>query len=66
MGSARIFGPLIATCALALAACATVGSQTAQTISAGNVTEARLLAAADDPDNWLSYGRTWAEQRFSR
>ncbi|KPL66772.1 alcohol dehydrogenase [Erythrobacter sp. SG61-1L] len=32
---------------------------------AGNVTEARLLAAEDDPDNWLSYGRTYAEQRYS-
>src|SRR6187397_3497239 len=32
---------------------------------AGNVTEARLLAADDDPDNWLSHGRTYAEQRFS-
>ena len=32
---------------------------------AGNVTEARLLAAEDDPDNWLSHGRTYAEQRFS-
>ncbi|HYD25943.1 MAG TPA: PQQ-dependent dehydrogenase, methanol/ethanol family [Croceibacterium sp.] len=32
---------------------------------AGDVTEARLLAAEDDPDNWLSHGRTYAEQRFS-
>jgi len=32
---------------------------------AGNVTEARLLAADEDPDNWLSYGRTYAEQRYS-
>ena len=32
---------------------------------AGNVTEARLLAAEDDPDNWLTHGRTYAEQRFS-
>ncbi|HEU4652223.1 MAG TPA: PQQ-dependent dehydrogenase, methanol/ethanol family, partial [Croceibacterium sp.] len=35
------------------------------TPEAGNVTEARLLAAEDDPDNWLSHGRTYAEQRFS-
>jgi len=32
---------------------------------AGNVTEARLLAAEGDPDNWLSHGRTYAEQRYS-
>ena len=29
------------------------------------VDEERLLAAENDPDNWLSYGRTYAEQRFS-
>ena len=26
----------------------------------------RLLAAEDDPANWMSYGRTYAEQRFSQ
>ncbi|HSG55358.1 MAG TPA: PQQ-binding-like beta-propeller repeat protein, partial [Paracoccaceae bacterium] len=31
----------------------------------GAVNEERLLAAEDDPDNWLSHGRTYAEQRFS-
>lgn len=29
------------------------------------VDDARLLAAADDGANWLSYGRTYDEQRFS-
>jgi PQQ-dependent dehydrogenase (methanol/ethanol family) len=33
--------------------------------AAGNVTEARLVAAEGDSDNWLSHGRTYAEQRFS-
>ena len=33
--------------------------------SAGRVTEQRLLAAEGDGDNWLSHGRTYAEQRFS-
>jgi PQQ-dependent dehydrogenase (methanol/ethanol family) len=31
----------------------------------GNIDQERLLAAASDEDNWLSYGRTWEEQRFS-
>ncbi|MFC3097445.1 PQQ-dependent dehydrogenase, methanol/ethanol family [Alteraurantiacibacter palmitatis] len=31
----------------------------------GAVDEARLLSAEDDPDNWLSHGRTYAEQRYS-
>ncbi len=32
---------------------------------AGTIDEDRLLAAESDPDNWLSYGRTYAEQRYS-
>ena len=31
----------------------------------GIVDDARLVAAADDADNWLSHGRTYDEQRFS-
>ncbi len=31
----------------------------------GKIDEQRLLAAESDPDNWLSYGRTYDEQRFS-
>ncbi|MEL1249707.1 PQQ-dependent dehydrogenase, methanol/ethanol family [Aurantiacibacter gilvus] len=44
--------------ALALAGCA-------DEPEAGNVTQERLLAADEDPDNWLSHGRTWNEDRFS-
>jgi len=29
------------------------------------VTEARIIAADDEPGNWLSHGRTYDEQRFS-
>ena len=36
-----------------------------QTPKAGNIDEQRLLAADKDADNWLSYGRTYDEQRFS-
>ena len=32
---------------------------------AGAITEERLLAAGEDPDNWLGHGRTYEEQRFS-
>jgi quinohemoprotein ethanol dehydrogenase len=58
MGLARYLSPLALAVALALAAC---NSQP----EAGNVTEARLLAAKDNGDDWLSHGRTYAEQRFS-
>src|SRR5215467_3019378 len=33
--------------------------------SAANVDAARLLAADQDPANWMTYGRTYSEQRFS-
>jgi len=32
---------------------------------ASDVTNQRLLGANDEPHNWLSHGRTYAEQRFS-
>ncbi len=44
-------------CPLALMACTAADM--------GAVDEARLLSAEDDPDNWLSHGRTYAEQRYS-
>ena len=51
---------------LALGAAALLAGACANTEpKAGDVTEARLLAAEDDPDNWLGHGRTYAEQRFS-
>src|SRR6266705_323010 len=30
-----------------------------------NVTGARILAADTEPQNWLTHGRTYSEQRFS-
>ncbi len=32
---------------------------------ASGVTEARLIAADAEPENWLAHGRTYSEQRFS-
>jgi alcohol dehydrogenase (cytochrome c)/quinohemoprotein ethanol dehydrogenase len=66
-------------CALGLTACgandardkaadakATEASvQTAKAAKAAAVDDQRLLAAADDGANWLTYGRTYDEQRFS-
>ena len=31
----------------------------------GNVDEARIVAADEEPGNWLAHGRTYDEQRFS-
>ena len=42
-----------------LTGCGTNGGKTAQ------VDDARLLAANEDGANWMSYGRTYDEQRFS-
>src|SRR5258708_20835653 len=33
--------------------------------NAANITATRINAADRDPDNWMSYGRTYSEQRFS-
>ncbi|MGC1617378.1 MAG: PQQ-dependent dehydrogenase, methanol/ethanol family [Candidatus Acidiferrum sp.] len=33
--------------------------------SPANVDESRLLHAGDEPGNWMTYGRTYSEQRFS-
>ncbi len=51
----------IAALALTINGC----SQPTAVTQSGNVDAARILAAEDDPDNWLAYGRTYEEQRFS-
>ena len=33
-------------------------------VSAANVDTARLIGADQDPANWMTYGRTYSEQRF--
>ena len=50
---------------LALAACSPKQESPAVGAKNANVDDARLLAAAKDGANWLSYGRTYDEQRFS-
>ena len=47
----------------ALSACSLIDGDGAG--DAGQIDEARLLAAESDPDNWLGHGRTYAEQRYS-
>ena len=61
MGFARFATIAVAAAAgtLSLSACSDAAS------GFGEITEERLLAAEDDPDNWLSHGRTYDEQRFS-
>ncbi len=58
---------LLATTLLALGACknATDNKGPAGTNAAAAVSTERLLKANDDADNWLTYGRTHDEQRFS-
>jgi quinohemoprotein ethanol dehydrogenase len=53
----RRMGAVLAGAVLTLAGC--VGGGPAR------IDQARLDAAASDADNWLTYGRTYAEQRFS-
>jgi quinohemoprotein ethanol dehydrogenase len=46
-----------------LAACS--GRKSAEPIAAANVDGERIAAAANEPANWLTHGRTYAEDRFS-
>ncbi|MXO66150.1 PQQ-dependent dehydrogenase, methanol/ethanol family [Altericroceibacterium endophyticum] len=57
----------LAGLAMILPGCSAKSNETPATESdrPGNVTAERLLAADDDPDNWLGYGRTYDEQRYS-
>jgi len=41
------------------------GGQAGVALSPANVDESRLLHADQEPGNWMSYGRTYNEQRFS-
>lgn len=56
------FGVGFAVAALLLAGC---NQQATKEMPAGGIDSARLLNAAADTGNWLSYGRTYDEQRFS-
>jgi quinohemoprotein ethanol dehydrogenase len=40
-------------------------SQAARAMKAADVDDARLVSTAQDGANWMSYGRTYSEQRFS-
>jgi quinohemoprotein ethanol dehydrogenase len=55
-------GSLLATFALLALASSRSGADDAGT---ARIDQARLEAAASDADNWLTYGRTYAEQRFA-
>jgi len=65
----RSAGLALALCAFVTTACSKpeepAAPAAAKPAPAAQVDDARLLAAADDGANWLSYGRTYDEQRFS-
>jgi PQQ-dependent dehydrogenase (methanol/ethanol family) len=42
-----------------------VAASSGHAAPAANVTAARLLKAADEPGQWMTYGGTYSEQRFS-
>ncbi len=66
MGAWRV-SLIVAGMALALAACGPKGSGGLFAMRAGpaDVDGARILAADKEPGNWMTYGRTYNEQRFS-
>jgi len=54
---------LVASCALNERA---ADAPSGRAASAANVTAARLVKAADEPGQWMTYGGTYSEQRFSQ
>jgi PQQ-dependent dehydrogenase (methanol/ethanol family) len=69
----RIFYLFLFVCAVGIcgAGCGGCGSQSGQTANSGRaqrtaaVDAERIMAADREPANWLTYGRTYSEQRFS-
>jgi len=54
-----------ALAALALLVVLTACNRSAVRSEPASVDQARLLGADNEPQNWLTYGRTYSEQRFS-
>jgi len=48
-----------------LPGCRSHHEQSDHDLPAGDVNESRLVGADPDPANWMTYGRTYSEQRFS-
>ncbi len=61
--SARLLAPLAL---LAVLACTGARDGAAPDRSIDAVDDARLRAAASEPESWLTYGGSYAEQRYSR
>jgi quinohemoprotein ethanol dehydrogenase len=65
----RIYMSVLGLLLSVLIGCAMQGGKgetvSASADSAANVTGERLLKAADEPDEWMTYGGTYSEQRFS-
>ena len=59
----RLSAAIMACCALNLAVAASSPAGTEP--SAANVTAARLVKADKEPGQWMTYGGTYSEQRFS-
>ncbi|HUJ94432.1 MAG TPA: PQQ-dependent dehydrogenase, methanol/ethanol family [Terriglobales bacterium] len=55
----------VAAILIGWAGCSIVGGISAQSISPMQVTDAQIVHADEQPGNWLTYGRTYNEQRFS-
>lgn len=55
-----LFWPALALCA-AIAACSASDSASV----GGYPSDDRIVGADSEPQNWLSHGRTYSEQRFS-
>src|ERR1044071_7218913 len=64
-GNSAVFRARTLVLSVALSVAAGAVAQAADK-GAANVTDQRLLNAASEPSQWMTYGGTYSEQRFSR
>ena len=65
MNPNRIAVFLPALCLIAVSGCNRASEDVTETAPVAAVSTARLLAADEEPGSWMSYGRTYDEQRYS-
>src|SRR5687768_13736218 len=61
----RLSAAIVASCVLNVGVAASSSSSGSTRSGAANVTAARLVKADNEPGQWMTYGGTYSEQRFS-
>jgi PQQ-dependent dehydrogenase (methanol/ethanol family) len=65
MRDPKVGSVILAVVLLALLVCAFTGREAKSQSASAGVTDAQIVNADSQPENWLTQGRTYTEQRFS-